>query len=379
MTSVGVVAEFNPFHNGHQYFLSEARKKTDADCVIAVMSGSFTQRGDIALYDKWKRTAYALSNGADIIFELPAVFALSSADFFARGAMFLLKSAGADAVSFGIEPDSESLLRDAVKKTQSTDENFRTLLLGAMKKGYGYPRALSDALKLCFGISLAEKPNTVLGLSYMREAEKLNFSPTFFPIERRGALHDKVGKENISSASHIRELVRAKKLSNAQGFVPCPLDTPDIDYDIWDCLLLAGFRIKDSSSLKEISGISEGLENRLLRCAEEADWATFLKRAVTKRYTAARIRRVAVNNLLDITADMVHEMPSYLRLLGANEIGRKYLKEQKGVFTLPVITKVADAPLSPMLQKDIKATDLRALCSSQSEGSQDFYRAPIML
>ena len=377
MKSVGIIAEFNPFHNGHQYFLQEAKRRSSADCVIVVMSGSFVQRGDVAILDKWTRTGHALRFGADLVLELPVVYALQSAEVFACGGISLLSALGADAVAFGTESANAIDLKRITSELTHPSEAFQTEFSSRMEQGYGYAASEAFAIKTVFGASFPMTPNHILALEYMMAAKRMDYAPDWVVVKRKGAAHDSIGTGTVTSGSHLRSIL-FEHPSDARPYLPYEPSPPSVQPSIIQSIALANLRRISIQELRTVSGVSEGLEHRIKRCAMEGDFDSFVKSAVTKRYTAARIRRTAYNALLGIDESITHTPPAYIRVLGMTEKGAAFLKKKKAELSLPVITKTADAPPCAMLEKDILATDLRALATDHSRGGEDYLRSPVI-
>ncbi len=378
MKAVGIITEFNPFHNGHKYILNKAKEASGADCVICVMSGHFVQRGEGSIYSKWARAKTALHNGADLVIELPVIYSLQSAENFAFGGISLLKALSVDAVAFGTEESNpDALFQTATLLTDSENE-YLVALKEALDRGECYAFAQAEAMKK-ISAPLTLSPNNILALSYLNAAKEIDFTPVWFPIERIGVAHDKIGTGSYSSASHIRELLGENELEEVKSFVPYTPSFPELDREFLETLTLANLRKMSPEDLAEISGVSEGLENRILSAANAPTFESFLKDCATKRYPVSRIRRIAGCALLGITKELAKKEPEYLRVLGMSEAGQQYLKEKKESFTLPLVVKTADAPHSELLEKDILATNLWALATHNKKGMADFYHSPIII
>ena len=377
MKSVGIIAEFNPFHNGHQYLLKEAKKAANADAVIVVMSGHFMQRGEGSIYSKWRRAETAVRGGADLVIELPTVFALQSADFFARGGIGILQALSVDAVAFGVEHATLQELLFAAQKTHNSPSAFTQRQKEALSVGMSYSAAFSEALKSVLP-DFSMLPNHILALSYMHAAADLGFSPEWIPVPRIGALHDQVGDGTFSSASHLRRLLVSSP-HDARPFLPYAPALPESDPELLDTLALSNLRRTSAEEISFISGVSEGLENRLKEAALAPSFTAFLEKAATRRYSQSRIRRAAYSALLGIRSGLPTRAPEYLRVLAMNQKGRSFIHETKGSLPLPFIIKTADAAPSEMLSIDCLATDLWALSTKDGTGRQDYLTSPILV
>lgn len=362
MRTVGIVAEYNPFHNGHQYQLTEAKKRCGAQGAVAVMSGGFVQRGDIAICDKWTRATMAVAGGIDLVVELPVVYACQSAEFFARGAVALLEEIGTDYISFGAETEDVSALTQVAYLLKNPPEFYTELFHKCTAGGDSYPSARAKALAEIGYAGILDTPNNILAVEYLK-AIKGTMKPV--PVLRKGSQHDGYG-----SASYLRELLA--KGGDITPFVP--KSTVDllqgaiqrgmapITLDALESAILAVLRTIPTERLAVIRDVSEGLENRIKRAAlENVTLMDTIDAVKTKRYTHSRIRRIMLNTLLGITKETETWQPQYIRVLAMNDTGRQILRDVRKKTKLPVITKTADAETSPMLELDFTATDVYAL------------------
>ena len=353
MKIVGIVAEYNPFHAGHRYHIEETRRRLGEDCsVVAVMSGNFVQRGDCAITDKWTRARMALEGGADLVLELPTVWASASAEHFAFGAVSILKNAGVEVLSFGSEDGNADLLKQVAAVLDS--EEFRTALRKHLDEGLPFAvcrqRAVEDIMG-ADGASCLSGPNNNLGVEYLKAANRLDFHPQVIAVPRVGAAHDGGAHEEYPSASHVRELIMDGKL---------PMENPaSLRYNERGMLsLLRKMELRDFEALPD-SG--EGLAVRLwesVRKAETLEQVYDLTK--TKRYAHARIRRMVLWACLGLKQDDRPDLPPYLRVLGANGRGRAVLREIPEDIT--VITKPSHGKSIPLMELEARCTDQYALC-----------------
>ena len=360
MRTVGIVAEYNPFHAGHARHIAETRRVFGEDCaVVAAMSGNFVQRGDCALFDKWRRARSALEGGADLVLELPTVWAAASAERFARGAVNILKAAGAEALSFGSESGDAAALRE----------------LAACLDGPAYSAALREELaggasfaacrqKAAAGLVGAERaallanPNDNLAAEYLRAARRLGWALEVAAVPRAGAGHDGGDHPDYPSASYLRERIRTGR-TPSEGFA---------DLRRAERAVLARLRSMDLSEFEALPDSGEGLASRLYRAARtgaslEEVWAL----AKTKRYAHARLRRMTLWAFLGLTAADVPEKPPYLRVLGFNERGRELLRAMKRTARVPILTtpahaKELDGAGRRLFGLEARCTDLYDLC-----------------
>lgn len=379
----GVIAEYNPFHNGHKYQLD----KIKAECggVISVMSGGFVQRGDAACADKRTRARAAVEGGCDLVLELPVCFALNTAQIFSRGAVSLLdKTAVVDRLYFGAECADIEKLKNAAYALENESAEVSLELKRLLADGMSFPKAQAKAYSGLIEEGLLSSPNNILAIEYLRSLISLNSNIEPCVIERKNAAHDSDKAEGVfASASYIRSLISSNE--DFSKYVPKNVydlySKSDMSYSISniDSFIIGTLRLMTPDDLTGINDISEGLENRIITAAKTAVSFEELCSAVkTKRYTMSKIRRVILSAVLRM--DKVYDI-SYARVLAMNETGRKILKEMKEKSGLTLITKTALFN-SPSLELDIKADNIHSLCSSVKNnrcGNKDFTVSPSIL
>ncbi len=373
MRVAGVVAEFNPFHNGHKYLLDKARDSSDA--VVCVMSGSFVQRGEPAVFTKHLRAKAALENGADLVVELPCVWSAARAEDFAKGAIFLLKNCGVSTLVFGSECGDVSALENILKAQKNPE--FDNLVKTELKKGKTFAAAREAALeKICDkSAAVVKNPNDILGVQYLSAAEKLGADFEVMPIKRKSVQHDDVSTQGgFASASYLRENLDASAMENFVPFSAAKLYNEMkkrgevLDFSRFETTAAALLRFADKTVFSTLPDISEGIENSLIKAAESASSFSAAAMAVkSKRYTLARIKRLLVSAILGIDAETQRALPPYIKVLGATEKGTKILSEISKNSTLPIIARPADtAGLEPFAQRvlriEARATELQGFC-----------------
>lgn len=368
----GIVAEYNPFHNGHSYQL-EATKRLGADGIVCVMSGSFVQRGGAAIFDKWTRASAALKCGADLVVELPVNFVLSSAKRFAFGAVYTLNQLGVDSICFGSESGDISALTkaaQAVKALESSDE-FKRI----HQMGLSYPKSLFEAAASQYGdeiASIVASPNNLLGIEYINAISEINPKIRPITLPRIGVDHNStLPQGNFASASMLRERIESGGLASISQYIPieasklynaafesgyAPILTSRLNMPF--LFLLRQMSAEDFAKLDEVA---EGLENRLYTAAKEAQSVDdFLTKVKTKRYTMARLRRILCRAAIGL--DKSPDTPEYIRILASNEQGFKIIASSDTL--LPHSPKFADlAKAAPSSVLDSKATDLAFLAA----------------
>lgn len=385
MRICGIVAEYNPFHDGHLHLVKKARQSPD-DLIIVALSGSFVQRGKIALCDKWTRAAWALEAGADLVVELPTVFVLQSGSHFAAGAVRLLADMGCNALCFGSEIADISLFDDVMHQLSVSEADRKERLAYHIKSGKSHPRAFYESYIEQFGKNPASEilrnPNAFLSLSYMQAAQRYAPNMVLQMIRRVGAgYHDATLDQYTPSATAIRKAIYSQDqdapVSNWDAFVPSYVASTLkkgslVQYESMDNLYLLALRMASAHELATICGVTEGLENRLISASRHADMASVISSIKTKRYTHTRIQRTLSSILLAITKDLAeqanHMEQSYAHILGFRASATPILKKlrQKGY---PLWMKKNDLDVFSDLHKqlavlDIRATDLQALAFS---------------
>jgi len=374
MKVMAVICEYNPFHNGHKYQLTEHKKMLGADAVICLMSGSFVQRGAPAIYDKWTRAKDAIENGADLVLELPVVYSAQSAQRFAQGAVKLLDALGVvDFLSFGSECGDIDSLKECANIINSTE--FNVLLEEKLKAGLSYPAARSKVLKENYphiDENLISSPNNILSIEYINALNELSSTIEAKTIQRN---------LEFASASSIREkLSRDENISDL-----IPTDTHKT-YDIkaFDSIVLYHFRKESLEALQQICDMAEGLHNKFKKASQTAVSVSELAEAVkSKRYTRTRIDRIIVNSLLGICDSHTELAPQYARVLAFNSLGQKVLSKMKKTSKIRIITKVADVKpdnddFKIMFEKDLLSTDIYSILTNQKAGL-DFLNSPIKI
>ena len=374
--AVAVVSEFNPFHNGHKYLLETAKNKT-GEGIIAVMSGSFTQRGEVAVTDKFSRARTALENGADLVIELPTVYAVSNAQRFAKCGVEISKAFDCvNFLAFGCENDNIELLQKACNALDN--ENVKTIISEEMKNGNYYPRAVELAIRSVLGDETADvltSPNNILAVEYLRNLSNSKVKP--LPVMRKGVQHDSnITSGNIASASQIRTLLRNEQ--QAKSFLP---QVPEkITYtEKLELITLYKLRSMTLQDFAKLPDVNEGLENRIFEAVSNFNSVKEIIEAVkTKRYTHARIRRILTCALLGITEDLQNSDVKYARVLGFTQSGAKMLKS----CNIEVVTSVSKAlkneNISEMLSKDVYATDVSSLAYSTVLSKGIDFTTPIL-
>ncbi|HHY36827.1 MAG TPA: nucleotidyltransferase [Firmicutes bacterium] len=424
MQVTGIIAEYNPLHYGHRHHLQEARRLTGADVLLCLLSGNFTQRGEPAVVNKWARARMALENGADLVFELPVVYAVRHAQGFASGAVKLLEATGVvDYLVFGSEHGRCTELKALADFLARENLPFRERLKTYLEQGYPFPAARAQGLidyhkeKGIPGLEgltpeevkdLIGHPNNILGLEYLQALARTGSTIRPLTIPRLGAgYHEEKLTTPLASATAIRRtLHESGRHALLRRFMPprawqilreeIEAGRAPLFLDSFTSQIISLLRRTPLAELRRIDGVGEGLENRLKDAARSAgtieDLLSGLK---TKRYTRTRLQRLLFHFLFNFTGEDASDFspqkdPCYLRLLGFNPRGQRLLKFIKKRATLPLITKPARDLLphirasgrtARMWELECLATDLYVLaypCPQARRAGQD-YTQPLVI
>lgn len=374
MNAVGIVAEYNPFHNGHRYNIEKAKEKSGADCAAIVLSGSFVQRGEPAVFSKHARAAAAVRGGADIVFELPSYFALKSAGGFAKGGIELLNAAGVQSIAFGAECDDINALKETGRLLMSESHAFKEKMQKYLKEGLSFASARAKALQEISPQSakILTHPNNILACEYLSAMEKTGSGAKPYAVLRRGVQHDAdSAKDGFASASYIR--CKIQKGEDISPFVPCLPDEKPVFIEDFEKLLL--YSLKTADNIKDIPDTSDGLAERIMSI-RAGSLCDILKEAKAKRFAMSRIKRVLMNILIknNLPKDL---SPSYLRVLALSDTGAAYLKEIKDNCLLPLVTKPAlYKEKDEIFELEIRASDIRSIISG---GKADITVSPVKI
>lgn len=387
---LGIVGEYNPFHNGHLYHLEESKKMTSSNYTVAIISGNFTQRGSTAIIDKWSRTEMAIKNGIDLVIELPVLYAISSAENYADGAIKILNSLKVvDYISFGAETSDIDILNNFADILHKEPLKYRSLLTHELKKGISFPKAREHALLMYLNgnrkfINVLSSPNNILGIEYIKalKKHKSNIKPISIARFETG-YNDVTYTGNIASATAIRNIVKnggfdalRKLLTNSsysilinnikQGHI-----IPDLS--VFEKQIIYNLRSMYPEEIAELADVSEGLENSLKNAADSCNTLEeLLNKNKSKRYTSTRLQRILLYSLLNITKkdiELSKKTIPYIRVLGLNKRGKFLISEiAKANPKLEIVTsvkkfvdKTTNKNLKNMIEKDIWATDVYTL------------------
>lgn len=373
MIVAGIVAEYNPFHNGHALHIAETRRLTGCDYVIACMVGHFTQRGEPACLSKWDRARMALSCGADAVFELPALHAVRPADAFARGGVAILDGLGADVLSFGSEIADMDALRALARLREHEPEAMSARVKEKLALGMSHARARGEAASEYLGLpaGAVNQPNAALAVEYLRAVDGLGSGLRPLAIPRRGDYHGEALGE-YASATAIRAAFARGEGKAALEAIPeaaRPWAAPDAMHAMDDMLLYA-LRGMTPDRMAALPDVGEGLEMRLYRLCRECGGREALLAALKcKRYTRARLSRLLAHALLGMDGALVGAAPrpTYARLIGLRAGAEPLLGELKKRASLPVVSDPTALKGEPAFELECRATDIWSLLHDAPE------------
>ena len=367
MKTIGIVTEFNPFHDGHKYLIDNARQNLDADFVIAIMSGNFMQRGYPALFDKWQRAERAVEGGVNLVLELPLVFSCASAGQFAYGGVNILENLGVvDVLAFGSESGNIKQLKNAVELLTKIDIDYSDELKDILSKGYSYPAARSmliSSMAPDFDEKILTEPNNILALEYLRHIDSLDA----YTVKR-------IGKGHLETASDIRRIWKEDN----------PQKSAEFEQRYFD-LVRSKLLLMSAEEIDKIASAGEGLGNKIkaeIRYAHSLE--DLVMRVKSKRYTYSRINRLFVQALFGLNNEIINEASLYARPLAFDKKGASLLRAIKELDEIPVIDSIPKALIDKRIAKTIKydvlASDMyNIIYGNDLYKNSDFVQKPIVL
>ena len=417
MKVLGIIVEYNPFHNGHLYHIRSAKELVHPDYTVAVMSGSFTQRGEPAIIDKFSRAEIAVQHGVDLVLELPFVYATQDAGGFAFGSVGLLHRIGVVSdIVFGSESSDREFLVETARILHEQPWRYQEILHVKLKKGLSFPNARKEALLEYVSeagildperVKNIERSNDILGVEYVRSILRYGSSIEFHTIKRIGAdYNEKDFKGKLSSATAIRKLIRDERWDLVKEAVPrrsyevirreISQGRGPVFWKDLDLAYMSRFRLMKREDFSRIHGFVEGLDARFEREVKRSkSLKDFIERLKTKRFTFTRLRRMMLHAFFDLAKDFMGRVnekgPQYARILAFNENGRKLLKVMKKRSKIPLIStpslhkkiledlkdglEVDEELYLRMFELDTLATDVHALFFKEEDqrvGDRDF-------
>ena len=338
MHKIGIICEYNPFHNGHLYQIKKIKETYKDSLIIVCLSSCFMQRGEASILNKWDKTRLAIESGVDLVLELPFAFATQYQDIFAKGALTILNHLKIDTLVFGSECNDIELLNN-LASIQLKDESYNYLVKRYLDLGLNYPTSLSKALFDITGVKL-DKPNDLLALAYVKEIIKNNYDIEPFSIRRTSDYHNSNLDSDIVSASTIRKLL--KDGVNVNNYLPYNIYDylSEIDEDKYFALLKYQI-INNIDCLDKFQTVDEGIENRIIKYINMVNSKEeLILKVKSKRYTYNKINRMFTHILTNFTKEDAKNLEiEYLRVLGFNTRGKNYLNKIKKDIDIPIINK----------------------------------------
>lgn len=387
---LGIIAEYNPFHNGHLYHIAKSKQETGAQYAIAIISGNFVQRGNTSIINKWVKARMALLNGIDLVIELPTIYSISSAENFAEGAIKIFNSLGiVDTISFGMEASDISTLNNIANVLYNEPKEYITILSHELKKGNSFPKARENALLMYLNdikryANVLAGSNNILGIEYLKALKRTKSTINPIGIRREKVLYnDKYIVDEFASATAIRKMLLTKELNDISKVMPRStyLLLGDelkkghyvIDISRFEKEIIYTLRKMTVEDIEKLPDVSEGLEHSIKNAADSCNSLDeFINIVKTKRFTQTRIQRILLYALLGIDKkqmEMSKKITPYVRVLGFNNRGKELISEMMSLNPkLNVVTSVkkyidtiANKNLKEMLEKDILATNIYTL------------------
>lgn len=384
MNVTAIISEYNPLHKGHLYHIETAKKETNADFIIAIMSGNFVQRGTPAIIDKYARAEAALKSGVDLVLELPTMYATASAEYFALGGVSLANTLGiVTHLSFGSEYGQADKFMEAAKLLLTEPEEMKIPLKEALKEGLSYPAARAHAVKVTHPelADILEEPNNILGVEYCKALLKLKSNIIPHTIKRQGQnYHSETTDAGFASATGIRKLLGTGSIENRtileSQLAPASFELLDNDWnqsplteDDFSMLLRYKLITENRAHLTEYFGVTKELSNRIYRHLNDFESFSFFAELLkTKNITRTAINRALLHILLDIKASDVQAVTKrgcvdYIRVLGFRKEAAGLLKEFSNIPEIPLITNLSAAPV--LCEIDIRTDQIYQMCVSQ--------------
>lgn len=375
MKIIGIIAEYNPFHNGHLYQINKIKEVYPDSLLVAVVSSSFTQRGDISIMNKWDKTKVALDNNIDIVIELPFCYATQSSDIFAKGAITILEKLEIDTLVFGTESDNLDIIKE-VADLQLTNTDYDKELKEYLSKGLNYPTATNKAIYSITGYKI-DSPNDLLALAYIKQIKQDKKNIEVINIKRTSSYHGEEIKENITSASNIRK----KYLNNENIDTLIPYSPKYLSkLSMNDFFPYLKYKIiTEEQTLNKYQTVDEGIENRILKYINESTtYDELISNIKTKRYTHNKISRMLLHILTNFTKEEASNLEiDYIRLLGFSPGGRTYLNKIKKELNVPIITGYKKN-ISKLLDIEFRITKIYSLLGDTSLIKEEYRNKPII-
>lgn len=387
---LGIVGEYNPFHNGHLYHIEKSKQEIGAEYVVCIISGSFVQRGNTSIVNKWAKAKMALANGADLVIELPTVYSISSAENFAEGAIKILNSLKVvDTISFGMEASDVAILNNIANVLYAEPKEYTTILAHELKKGNSYPKARENALMMYLNdikkyANVLSGSNNILAIEYLKALKKTKSNMMPLGIQRQKVLYnDEYMVDEFASATAIRKMLITRQFEDIRKAIPresyrilgeeLKQGHYVIDLSKFEKEILYTLRRMTQEEIANLPDVSEGLDTSIKNAADSCNTLEELINIVkSKRFTQTRIQRILLYALLGIDTKQMNasrKIEPYVRVLGFNAKGKNLISEISKINPkLNIVTSVKkymdtanNKNLKEMLQKDIFATNIYTL------------------
>ena len=404
---LGIIAEYNPFHNGHLYHIEQAKQETGAGFVVCVISGNFVQRGDTSIINKWAKAKMALSNGADLVLELPTIYSISSAENFAEGAIKILNSLKiVDTLSFGMETNDTAILNNIANVLYYEPKEYTMLLSHELKKGSSFPKARENALLMYLNdikryANVLSGSNNILGIEYLKALKRTKSTMRPVGIQRKKVLYsDTYMVDEFASATAIRKMLKVREFDDIRKVMPkksymilgeeLKKGHYVIDLSKFEREIIYILRKMTQEEIGNLPDVSEGLDVTIKNAANSCNNLNELISIVkTKRFTQTRIQRILLYALLNINKKQMNtskKITPYIRVLGFNNKGKHLISEALNINPkLQVVTSVkkymdnvSNKNYKEMLQNDIFATNVYTLGYELDSVSNLDYTSPIV-
>ena len=377
MNVIGIIAEYNPFHLGHLYQINKIKEMYKDSIIIAIVSSSFTQRGDVSILNKWDKARIALDNGIDLVIELPYFYAGQSSDIFAKGAVTILNYLGIDTLVFGMESDDINNLK-LMADIQLNDKNYNNIVKEYLSNGYNYPTALSKAIKDILNLDIY-LPNDLLALSYIKQVKLINNNINVIGIKRTNDYHSKEITSNIVNASLIRE--QFKNNLDISNYIPSYDTNKLYNVSVNDFYPLLKYQILNNiNNLDKFLTVDEGIDNRIKKYIKNSNnWNELVNNIKTKRYTYNKINRMLMHILFNLTKDESKNIViDYVRVLGFNSKGRSYLNKIKKIKDINIITNYKDG-ISKLFDLENRVNNIYAIIVDNKLIYEEYSHNPIII
>ncbi len=374
MTIRATIAEFNPFHNGHKHLVDKMRENGGA--AVAIMSGNYVQRGGCSVYDKFTRARVAVQCGVDLVLELPLIYSLSSAEYFARGGVDILTAFGViDELWFGSEAERlEGLDKIAALLIEEPPE-FKAALADSLRQGRGFAPARKAAVQAVLGdaANLLDEPNNILGIEYLKAIKRSGspIVPVTVPRAQVGHDSDERG-ESVASAKSLRESMKTGE--SIESYVPYPTVFEPVFSSRFDQLISYRLKLAEAEDLMRLPDCNEEIANRLLRASGENTLESIIASAHTRAYADSRLRRILFNLVLD-NHNRGYVPPTYIRALAFSKRGAEILRMADGKATLPVASRGGALKDDEIFRQECRGTDVYNLVIGRL-GGEEFMHIP---